>query len=84
MNIEIHQLRHRELLREADHYRLARAARKTDPPAARAVPRRNPGPVRPADDDRRLTFHTSPATPAGTRYLRSDPRDRPGRRPPAG
>lgn len=31
MNIEIHPLRYRELLREADHYRLAVEARKTEP-----------------------------------------------------
>ncbi|MGG2464640.1 hypothetical protein ACO0M4_33605 [Streptomyces sp. RGM 3693] len=33
MDIEIHQLRYRELIREADHYRLAREAIKTKPPS---------------------------------------------------
>ncbi|MDT0454267.1 hypothetical protein RM550_00755 [Streptomyces sp. DSM 41527] len=46
MNIEIHQLRYRELLREADHYRVAREAGKTDPPAPRPglPPYGTPGP----------------------------------------
>ncbi|MFE3881634.1 hypothetical protein ACFXPQ_01680 [Streptomyces lydicus] len=47
MNTEIHQLRYRELLREADHYRLALMARKTAPPPSRPgrtppIPRARP------------------------------------------
>ncbi|MFI2188547.1 hypothetical protein [Streptomyces sioyaensis] len=38
MDIEIHQLRHRELMREADHYRLAREAMKTKPTSQVAAP----------------------------------------------
>ncbi|MCZ1006394.1 hypothetical protein [Streptomyces lydicus] len=47
MNTEIHLLRYRELLREADHYRLALMARKTEPPPSRPgrtppIPRAKP------------------------------------------
>ncbi len=37
MNIESHQLRFRELLREADHYRLAPKVRKTEPASQNAT-----------------------------------------------
>ncbi|MFD0169248.1 hypothetical protein ACFVJH_34750 [Streptomyces decoyicus] len=40
MDIEIHQLRHRELMREADHYRLARGAMKTKPASVAAPGKR--------------------------------------------
>ncbi|MFI1499872.1 hypothetical protein [Streptomyces platensis] len=42
MDIEIHQLRHRELMREADHYRLAREAMKTKPASVAAPGKRRP------------------------------------------
>ncbi|WP_157878957.1 hypothetical protein [Streptomyces sp. CT34] len=38
MDTEIHQLRHRELIREADRYRLAREAMKTEPASQAAAP----------------------------------------------
>ncbi|MFF8785737.1 hypothetical protein [Streptomyces sp. NPDC015125] len=45
MNIEIHQLRLRELIRDADHYRLALGARKSEP-ASRAVTTGKRRPIR--------------------------------------
>ncbi|MFF2807944.1 hypothetical protein ACFVT2_12250 [Streptomyces sp. NPDC058000] len=38
MGIEIHQLRHRELMRQADHHRLAHEAMKSKPASQVAAP----------------------------------------------